>query len=85
MDYTTDVREFIVSSFLFGDASSLQDNTSFLASGIVDSTGVMELIMYLEQEFNIKVEPEDMIPSNLDSVNKVANFLERKQPMVAAL
>lgn len=83
MDYTADIRDYVVSYFLFGDDSSLQDNTSFLASGIVDSTGVMELVMFLEQEFNIKIEPEDMIPANLDSVNQVAQFIERKQPVAA--
>ena len=78
MNYTTEVRDFIISFFLFGDAAALQDDTSFLSSGIVDSTGVMELIMHLEQEFDIKVEPEEMIPDNLDSVNKVAQFIAGK-------
>jgi len=78
MNYQQAVRDFVVSNFLFGDASSLQDDTSFLDSGIIDSTGILELITFLEQHFKIKVEPEETVPDNLDSVEKVAQFLVRK-------
>jgi len=78
MNYQKAVRDFVVSNFLFGDASSLQDDTSFLDSGIIDSTGILELITFLEQHFKIKVEPEETVPDNLDSVEKVAQFLVRK-------
>ena len=79
MNYAKDVREFVIANFLFGDAAALQDDTSFLASGIVDSTGILELIMFLESTYCTKVEPEEMIPDNLDSVEKVVAFLEKKQ------
>jgi len=72
------VRDFVVSNFLFGDDSSLEDDRSFLDSGIIDSTGILELITFLEQHFKIKVEPEETVPDNLDSVEKVAQFLVRK-------
>lgn len=85
MNYLNQVRAFVVSNFLFGDASSLQDDTSFLDSGIIDSTGILELIMFLEQEFNTIVEPEEMIPENLDSVDKLARFLARKLDSAAAV
>jgi acyl carrier protein len=78
MNYTKEVRDFVVSNFLFGDPALLQDNTSFLDGGIVDSTGILELIMFLEQKFGIKVQPDEMIPDNLDSVEKVTRFLTRK-------
>ena len=78
MNYTEEVRDFVVSNFLFGDSALLQDNTSFLDSGIVDSTGILELIMFLEQKFNIKVQPDEMVPDNLDSLEKVSRFLTRK-------
>jgi acyl carrier protein len=83
MNHTKEIRDFVVTNFLFGDASSLQDTTSFLESGIVDSTGMLELIMFLEQTYDIKIEPEEMLPENLDSVNKVVQFLGRKQEKAA--
>ena len=84
MNYTNQVRDFVINNFLFGDAGVLQDDKSFLDSGIVDSTGMLELIMFLETTFGIKVEPEEMLPENLDSVNRVAQFVEKKQAKAAA-
>jgi acyl carrier protein len=84
MNHIKEVRDFVVTNFLFGDASSLNDDTSFLESGIIDSTGMLELIMFLEQNRGIKIEPEEMLPENLDSVNKVAQFIARKQSKAAA-
>jgi acyl carrier protein len=78
MNYAKDVKGFVIANFLFGDSDGLTDDTSFLASGIVDSTGILELIMFLESNYRIKVEPEEMVPDNLDSVQKVVAFLERK-------
>jgi acyl carrier protein len=83
MNHTKEIRDFVVTNFLFGDASSLQDNTSLLDRGIIDSTGMLELIMFLEQTYDIKIEPEEMLPENLDSVNKVVQFLGRKQEKAA--
>jgi acyl carrier protein len=83
MNHTNEIRDFVVTNFLFGDASLLQDNTSFLDSGIIDSTGILELITFLEQTYDIKIEPEEMVPENLDSVNKVVQFLGRKQEKAA--
>ncbi len=79
MDHTKEVREFVINNFLFGDGSSLQDDKSFLDSGIIDSTGMLELIMFLETTYGIKIEPEEMLPDNLDSVNRVAAFVAKKQ------
>jgi len=78
MDYAKEVRDFVVSNFLFGEAASLQDDTSFLDSGIIDSTGMLEMIMFLENKCGVKVEPEEMVPENLDSINRVVQFLKRK-------
>lgn len=82
-NHTKEIRDFVVTNFLFGDASSLQDDTPFLERGIVDSTGMLELIMFLEETYDIKIEPEEMLPENLDSVNKVVQFLGRKQEKAA--
>lgn len=79
MDYANQVRNFIVSNFLYGDASALQDDTSFLETGIIDSTGILELIMFIETTFGVKVQPEEILPENLDSLERIAQFLHRKQ------
>ena len=78
MDYSKEVRAFIVKNFLLDEAGSLQDDTSFLDSGIVDSTGMLELIMFLENRYRIKIEPEEMLPENLDSIQRVVQFLSKK-------
>ncbi len=72
------IREFIIENFLFGDDNGLKDDTSFLEEGIIDSTGVLELVTYLEEEFEISVDDEELIPENLDSINNVAAYLEGK-------
>jgi acyl carrier protein len=78
MNYANEVRAFVSKEFLYGDASSLTDSTSFMGEGIIDSTGIMELVMFLETTFNISVETQELLPSNLDSVNKVARFVANK-------
>ena len=77
MDYSKEFRDFIVSNFLFGDETPLKDDTSFLESGIIDSTGMLELIMFLEHKFRIIVKPEEMVPENLDSINCLVDFIMR--------
>jgi acyl carrier protein len=78
MKHAQQIRDFVVSNFLFGDASALQDDTSFLNSGIVDSTGILELVMFLETTYGIKVDPQEMLPENFDSVSRVVAFVTRK-------
>ena len=75
---TDQVRQFIVENFLFGNDENLTDETSFLDEGIIDSTGVLELVTFLEENFSIKVEDEELIPENLDSIKNVANFVATK-------
>ena len=72
------VRDFIIENFLFGNANGLKDDTSFLEEGIIDSTGVLELVTFLEENFAIQVEDEELIPENLDSIDNVTGYLERK-------
>ena len=72
------IRTFIVENFLFGHDEDLKDNSSFLDEGIIDSTGILELVNYLEEEFSITVDDDDLIPENLDSINNVVGYLERK-------
>jgi acyl carrier protein len=72
------VRSFIVENFLFGDDNGLKSDSSFLDEGIIDSTGVLELVTYLEEEFEIEVEDEELIPENLDSIDNIAVYLKGK-------
>jgi acyl carrier protein len=73
------IRAFVVENFLFGDDSGLTGSTSFRDEGIVDSTGVLELVAFIESEFGIKVEGDEYVPDNLDSIDKVAAFVARKK------
>ena len=75
----TQIRDFIIENFLFGNANGLKDDTSFLEEGIIDSTGVLELVTFLEENFAIQVEDEELIPENLDSIDNVTGYLERKR------
>ncbi|HEV2395178.1 MAG TPA: acyl carrier protein [Verrucomicrobiae bacterium] len=79
LNYAKEIREFVVKNFLYGEEGSLQENTSFLDNGVVDSTGILELILFLEKTYRITIEPEDMTPQNLDSIEKVAGFVQAKQ------
>ena len=73
------IRAFIFSNFLFdAEESALDNDTSFLEQGIIDSTGVLELVEWLEETFAMKVDDEELIPENLDSVNRLAQFIARK-------
>jgi acyl carrier protein len=74
------VRSFILTNYLFtDDAKALDDATSLMQGGTMDSTGILELIMFLEEKFGIKVADEEMVPANLDSVNNVVAFVDRKK------
>ncbi|MBD3320291.1 MAG: acyl carrier protein [Chitinivibrionales bacterium] len=79
MSYCDDVKQFVVDNFLFGDDSKLQNDTSFLESGIIDSTGILEVITFIEETYDIKVEDEEMLPENLDSLNNISAFITRKK------
>ncbi len=72
------VREYIIENFLFGEGDSLKDDTSFLEDGIIDSTGILELVMFLEETYGIKIEDDELVPENMDSMLNIAQFLERK-------
>ncbi len=79
MEIEAKLRNYILENYLFtDDQSALSNDESFLDKGIIDSTGILELIFFLEEEFAIAVAPEEMIPENLDSVSNVIKFLESK-------
>jgi len=73
------IHEYIVENFLFGDDAALEsDDQSFLETGLIDSTGILELIQFLEESFEIEIEDEEMIPENLDSIARVTRFVGSK-------
>jgi len=65
------------------NTSFLGDDSSFLESGVIDSTGVLELVTYLENKFGFKIADEELVPENLDSINNVLRFVERKRKTLA--
>lgn len=78
------VRTFIVENFLFGDdAYPLADELSLVESDLVDSTGILELVAFVEQTFGISLADADIVPDNLDSIARVANFVARKREAVS--
>jgi acyl carrier protein len=72
------IRNYIVDNFLFGDDSGLDDSVSFLESGMIDSTGILEVIGFLEENFSIKVKDDELIPENLDSIGNLMGYVGRK-------
>jgi acyl carrier protein len=82
MALNAELKQFVTDNFLFGKPGNrVDDDDSFLEMGIIDSTGVMELVAFLEQRYGIKLQDRDLVPDNLDSINKVARFVEsRLQP-----
>jgi len=76
------IRTFVTSNFYVADPQALSDDDSLLDAGIIDSTGVLDLIGFVEQEFGIKVADEDLVPENLDSISRIAAFVGRKQAAV---
>lgn len=78
-DIKATVRNFIVQNFLFGvDNKNLTDSASFLETGIIDSTGILELITYIESEFGVEILDAEMIPANLDSLDNLSAFIIKK-------
>ena len=73
------IRQQIADNFLFSvDGYQLPDDASFLEEGIIDSTGVLELVMFIEETFNVTVEDEEIVPANFDSVSRLATFVRGK-------
>jgi len=77
-DHKARVRAFIVDNFLFGSADGLEDHTSFLDEGIIDSTGILELVLFLEETYDVRVGDEDVVPENFDSLDAVDSYLQKR-------
>ena len=80
MDVEREVREFVVKNFLYGDDNTgLKETDSFIDRGIIDSTGVLEIVNFLESRFEIALRDDELVPDNLDSIEKVARFVLSKR------
>lgn len=74
------IKNYILENYMFtDDASKLANDDSLLKKGIIDSTGILEVIAYLGEEFGVMVKDEEMVPENLDSVNNLVAFVTRKR------
>jgi acyl carrier protein len=74
------LRKYILENYLFtDDDSELNNNDSFLDLGIIDSTGIMEVVLFIEMEFDIEVDDEDLLPENLDTINNLVKFIATRQ------
>ena len=83
--FTAEIKAFIVANFLFGDeGKGIADDQSFLESGIIDSTGLLELVSFVEQKYGISIGDREMVPENLDSLRNVSHLVARKLDAVNA-
>lgn len=78
MNHATSLRAFIQENFLYGQGADFADDDSFLEMGIIDSTGVLELVAYLEGRYGFTVEDDELVPENLDSIRNLEQFIDRK-------
>ena len=85
MSEKSKIREFILENFVIGlDEAELNDDDSFLDQGIIDSTGVLEVVAFIEETYSFDVEDEEVIPENFDSIKNLAAYIEKKQAEMGA-
>ena len=79
MDHRRGIKSYVLKNFLFSDdESAFEDSTLLIQKGIIDSTGILEIISHLEETFGIQVAEDEMIPANFESIDAMAAFVERK-------
>ncbi len=80
-----EIRAFLATNFFLGDdPAGISGSSSLIDAGIIDSTGVLELVGFLEETFEIRIEDADLIPENLDSIDNIVGFVERKRSIAGA-
>ena len=79
----SELREFVTENFLFGQDIALADDDSFLEQGIIDSTGVLELVTFIESQYQITVDDTELVPDNLDSIERLVRFIQSKRELCA--
>ena len=77
-DVQSEIYQFIVNNFMFGQADGLRNDESLLQRGVIDSTGVLELVSYLQDNFNITVEDSEIVPANLETVQGIVAYVGKK-------
>jgi acyl carrier protein len=84
MDFKNQIRTFICNNFFLSNSSNgLKDEQSFLETGIIDSTGVLELVAFIEETFKITINDDELIPQNLDSIENLNRFIQKKKELQA--
>jgi acyl carrier protein len=79
------VKAFVIENFLFGDTThALADTDSLIENGIIDSTGVLELVAFIEERYEITVADADIVPANLDSLARITAFITLKTAALVA-
>ena len=78
MNVQHEIRDYIKENILFGDGEKLDENVSFQESGILDSTGFLELITFVEQQFGVDIGDDELVPENFDTLKKMSTFVEQK-------
>jgi acyl carrier protein len=78
MELKEEIRRFILDNFIIDGDRNLGDEDSLLEQGIIDSTGVLELVAFIEETYHIKVQDEELVPENLDSINNISSFIQKK-------
>ena len=78
MEIADTIRNFIIENFLFDEDDNLKNDTSFLENGILDSTGILELVTFIEETYGVSVEDNELVPENLDSLSNVTQYLTKK-------
>ena len=79
MNIKEHIQQYIAENFLFGNGFDLSADASLIETGVIDSTGVMELVMTVEETYDIEVADDEIIPANFDSVNNIIAYIERKR------
>ena len=79
------IKQHISENILFCEEFAVDDDASFLDNGIIDSLGFMELVAFVEKEYTIKVAPQDLVPENFDSVNKLSKYITSRRGTAAAV
>jgi acyl carrier protein len=78
MSIEKEIRKFIEENFILDENDNLSSEDSLLEKGIIDSTGVLELVAFIEETYNVKIKDEELIPENLDSIKSISRFIQER-------
>jgi acyl carrier protein len=76
--YSESIKKFITENFLFGDDSQIKNDTPLFEKGIIDSTGVLELVSFIEENYKITIQDDELVQDNFASINAIEKFLQNK-------